>query len=144
MKLFLITIVGIVSFGIRAVSAAEEDTGNTAARVTPAPGDPGYAKISDDDKQMDRAVENAQRTLGFFMAALRAKKDGDTGFQRSRRPFSAATGQSSIGNEMTRGKARHDHSGIRDFTSSRGRLRVTDAASANRNLSYIYRREVTL
>jgi uncharacterized protein YegJ (DUF2314 family) len=81
MKLFLITIVGIVSFGIRAVPAAEEDTGNTAGRVTPAPGGPGYAKISDNDKQMDRAVENAQRTLGFFMAALKAKKDGDTVFE---------------------------------------------------------------
>jgi uncharacterized protein YegJ (DUF2314 family) len=81
MKLFLITIVGIVSFGIRAVPAAEEDTGNTAGRVTPAPGGPGYAKVSDDDKQMDRAVENAQRTLGFFMAALKANKPGDTEFE---------------------------------------------------------------
>jgi uncharacterized protein YegJ (DUF2314 family) len=81
MKLFLITIVGIVLFGIRAVPAAEEDTGNTAGRVTPAPGGPGYAKVSDDDKQMDRAVENAQRTLGFFMAALKANKPGDTEFE---------------------------------------------------------------
>ena len=67
--------------GLRAVPAAEEDTGNTAGRVTPAPGGPGYAKVSDDDKQMDRAVENAQRTLGFFMAALKAKKNGDTVFE---------------------------------------------------------------
>lgn len=81
MKLFLITIVGIVSFGIRAVAAAEEDNGKTAGRVTPSPGGRGYTKISDDDKQMDRAVENAQRTLGFFMAALHAKKDGDTVFE---------------------------------------------------------------
>jgi uncharacterized protein YegJ (DUF2314 family) len=83
MKLFLITIAGIasLSFGIGAVPAAEENTGNTAGRVTPAPGGPGYAKISDDDKQMDRAVENAQRTLGFFMAALHAKKDGDAVFE---------------------------------------------------------------
>jgi uncharacterized protein YegJ (DUF2314 family) len=81
MKLFLITIVGVVLFGIRAVPAAEEDTGNTARRVTSAPGGPGYAKVSDDDKQMDRAVENAQRTLGFFIAALKAKKDGDTVFE---------------------------------------------------------------
>jgi len=30
---------------------------------------------------MDRAVENAQRTLGFFMAALHAKYTGDTLFE---------------------------------------------------------------
>ena len=30
---------------------------------------------------MDRAVENAQRTLGFFMAAVREKKPGDTQFE---------------------------------------------------------------
>jgi len=30
---------------------------------------------------MDRAVENAQKSLGFFMAALRAKKNGDTVFE---------------------------------------------------------------
>jgi uncharacterized protein YegJ (DUF2314 family) len=40
-----------------------------------------YTDVTDDDKQMDRAVENAQKTLGFFIAALKAKKDGDTTFE---------------------------------------------------------------
>ncbi|HEY4256149.1 MAG TPA: DUF2314 domain-containing protein [Candidatus Udaeobacter sp.] len=77
MKRFFITLLAILSFGMRAVPAAEQDTG----RVTPASGDPGYAQVSDNDKQMDRAVENAQRTLGFFIAALKAKQGGDTVFE---------------------------------------------------------------
>jgi uncharacterized protein YegJ (DUF2314 family) len=40
-----------------------------------------YAQVGDEDKQMDRAIENAQRTLGFFMAAVRAKKPGDEEFE---------------------------------------------------------------
>jgi uncharacterized protein YegJ (DUF2314 family) len=81
MKLILITFLGVLSFGIRAVPAAEEETGNSASRQTIAPGSGDYSSVSDDDKQMDRAVESAQRTLGFFMAALKAKKDGDTVFE---------------------------------------------------------------
>jgi uncharacterized protein YegJ (DUF2314 family) len=81
MKLFFIAFIGILSFGISAVPAAEQDTGQTASPATSASGKSGYAKVSDDDKQMDRAVENAQRTLGFFMAALKAKKNGDTVFE---------------------------------------------------------------
>jgi uncharacterized protein YegJ (DUF2314 family) len=30
---------------------------------------------------MDRAVENAQKSLGFFIAVLKAKKEGDTVFE---------------------------------------------------------------
>jgi len=81
MKLFFIAIFGILSFGIRSVPAAEQDTGQTASRETTASGNSGYAKVSDDDRQMDRAIENAQRTLGFFIAALKAKKNGDTVFE---------------------------------------------------------------
>ena len=81
MKLFLITLLGILSFGIRAVPAAEQETAETAGNETAASSKSSYAKVWDNDKQMDRAVENAQRTLGFFMAALRAKKNGDTEFE---------------------------------------------------------------
>jgi len=84
MKLIFITFItflGVLSFGIRAVPAAEEETGNSASRQTIAPGSGDYSSVSDDDKQMDRAVENAQRTLGFFMAALHAKHTGDTVFE---------------------------------------------------------------
>jgi uncharacterized protein YegJ (DUF2314 family) len=81
MKLIFIILLGILSFGIRAVPAAEEDTSNSDDRQTIAPGHGDYSSVSDDDKQMDRAVENAQRTLGFFMAALHAKHNGDTVFE---------------------------------------------------------------
>ena len=77
MKRFFITLLAILLLGLRAVPAAEQDPG----RVTPASGDTGYAPVSDDDEQMDRAVENAQRTLGFFIAALKAKQGGDTAFE---------------------------------------------------------------
>src|SRR2546423_7390351 len=79
MRLIFITFLGVLSFGIRAVPAAEEETGNSASRQTIAPGD--YTSVSDNDKQMDRAVENAQRTLGFFVAALHAKHSGDALFE---------------------------------------------------------------
>jgi uncharacterized protein YegJ (DUF2314 family) len=81
MKLFSIALFGILSFGIRTVPATEQDTGQTASREKTASGNAGYAKVSDDDKQIDRAVENAQRTLGFFIAALKAQKNGDTVFE---------------------------------------------------------------
>jgi uncharacterized protein YegJ (DUF2314 family) len=81
MKILFVTLLGVLSFGVGAVPAAGQDTGQTAGRETTKPGPRGYAKVSDDDKQMDRAVENAQRTLGFFMAALHAKKNGDTVFE---------------------------------------------------------------
>src|SRR6202011_4255901 len=74
MKPFLITLLGLLVLP-RGVWAAEEESATAGVAR------PGYAKVSDDDNQMDRAVENAQRTLGFFMAALRAKKDGDTVFE---------------------------------------------------------------
>jgi uncharacterized protein YegJ (DUF2314 family) len=65
------------------VSAAEEETGAapTTGREATVPGRPGFARVSDNDPQMDRAVENAQKTLAFFMAAVRAKKNGDTAFE---------------------------------------------------------------
>jgi uncharacterized protein YegJ (DUF2314 family) len=80
MKPFLIALLTFVPLTV-GVWAAEEETGHMAGRAAKAPGHPGYAQVSDDDKQMDRAVENAQKSLGFFMAALRAKKDGDTVFE---------------------------------------------------------------
>lgn len=81
MRPFFIAFIGILLFAIRAVPAAQQDTGQTASSATTASGKTGYAEVSDDDKQMDRAVENAQRALGFFMAALKAKKNGDTVFE---------------------------------------------------------------
>jgi uncharacterized protein YegJ (DUF2314 family) len=77
MKAFYIAV--LTSFSLTpSVWPAEE---GTAGREAAGPGHPGYAQVADDDKQMDRAVENAQRNLGFFIAALRAKKPGDTVFE---------------------------------------------------------------
>lgn len=86
MKSFFIGLLVIFSFGIAAVAAAQQDTEQTATGEPTASNGSNYENVSDDDKQMDRAVENAQRTLGFFIAALRAKKDGDTVFE-IKKPF---------------------------------------------------------
>ena len=80
MKLFVITLLNIIPL-VTGVRAAQEENTQPAGRKATAPGQPAYAQVSDDDKQMDRAVENAQKTLGFFIAALKAKKDGDSVFE---------------------------------------------------------------
>jgi uncharacterized protein YegJ (DUF2314 family) len=80
MKTFLIALLGLVALAV-SVRAAEEETTHMAGRAAKAPGHPGYAQVSDDDKAMDRAVEHAQRSLGFFMAVLRAKMPGDSTFE---------------------------------------------------------------
>jgi uncharacterized protein YegJ (DUF2314 family) len=70
----------ILAGGVITLPAADQSNGQNA-QPKPTGADSSYTRVSDDDKQMDRAVENAQRTLGFFMAALKAKKDGDTVFE---------------------------------------------------------------
>ena len=52
-----------------------------AGRENKVPGSPGYAHVADDDKAMDRAVIHARRSLGFFLAALHAKKPDDRSFE---------------------------------------------------------------
>jgi uncharacterized protein YegJ (DUF2314 family) len=79
MKPFLIAALCILAVGAR-VRAAEEESRDTAGREA-ASGHPGYGQVSDGDKQMDQAVDRAQKSLGFFMAALRVKKDGDSVFE---------------------------------------------------------------
>jgi uncharacterized protein YegJ (DUF2314 family) len=81
MKPFIIVLLSVFAFSAAPVRAAEEGTTHMAGREAKTPGHPGYAQVADDDRQMDRAVENAQKSLGFFMAALRAKKNGDTVFE---------------------------------------------------------------
>jgi uncharacterized protein YegJ (DUF2314 family) len=58
--------------------AAEQDTAQAVDSPANTHARRGYTQVSNDDPQMAKAVEDAQRTLGFFMAALRAKKNGDT------------------------------------------------------------------
>ena len=80
MKTFLITLLGSVVLTSGA-PAAEQETTHMAPRVVKTPGHPGYSQVADNDKAMDRAVEHAQHSLAFFMAALRAKKPGDAMFE---------------------------------------------------------------
>lgn len=80
MKTVLIALLGLVPLAI-SVGAAEEETTHMAGRAVKTPGHPGYARVGDNDKAMERAVEHAQRSLGFFMAALHAKKPGDSTFE---------------------------------------------------------------
>ena len=44
-----------------------------------------YVYVHDSDKAMERAVHQAQRTLGKFMAALTSPKPGQTGFAVKKR-----------------------------------------------------------
>ena len=82
MKRFLVLWFGMTAaFSVTLALAAKEETGQTGESQAQQPSDPGYAQVSDDDKQMDRAVENAQKSLGFFMAVLRAGQSGDTAFE---------------------------------------------------------------
>src|ERR1039457_3269911 len=80
MKTFFIALIGLVTVAA-GVRAAEQETTHMAGRAVKTPGHPGYSQVSDNDKAMDRAVEHAQRSLGFFMAAVRAKKPGDRTFE---------------------------------------------------------------
>jgi uncharacterized protein YegJ (DUF2314 family) len=66
---------------VPALQAAEQESTHLAGRENKAPGPPGYQQVDDNDKQFDRATEQAQRSLGFFIAALKAKKGGDSGFE---------------------------------------------------------------
>jgi uncharacterized protein YegJ (DUF2314 family) len=80
MKFFITTLV--ISISVTASICPAEEQNATAAEPAAKPSRAsGCAQVSDHDKQMDRAVENAQRNLAFFIAALRAKKSGDTVFE---------------------------------------------------------------
>ncbi|MGI8436907.1 MAG: YegJ family protein [Chthoniobacterales bacterium] len=79
MKKITTTLLAVLALG--GICAAEDTTTHLSGRENKAPGVPGYQKIEDNDKQCERAAEKAQRALGFFMAALRAKKPGDSSFE---------------------------------------------------------------
>src|SRR2546430_16715644 len=85
MNLSIVALLGSFVLVAGAWAAEEEKTqtqpttAGTAATSSAA--HPDYAHCGDDDKEMGRAVENAQRTLGFFMAALRAHKNSDGVFE---------------------------------------------------------------
>src|SRR4051794_34265661 len=79
MKTFSIALLSLIA--LNGLLAAEEETTHRASRENNTAGAPGYQQVADGDKQCRRASEQAQRSLGFFMAALRAKKPGDSTFE---------------------------------------------------------------
>lgn len=79
MKLLLILISGAIF--IAGLAAAQNANTHNVPNTAIASEQPGYAQVSNDDKQMDRAVKNAQKNLGFFIAALKAKQGGDSAFE---------------------------------------------------------------
>jgi uncharacterized protein YegJ (DUF2314 family) len=66
---------------IGATAQAQSESTHLAGRANKTPGHPGYLSVADDDKAMDRAVDHAQKSLGFFIAALGKRKSGDSGFE---------------------------------------------------------------
>jgi uncharacterized protein YegJ (DUF2314 family) len=70
----------LASFAVGATCLATDST-HLAGRENKTPGPPGYASVADNDRAMEHAVRNARRSLGFFIAALRKNKPGDTGFE---------------------------------------------------------------
>ncbi len=62
-------------------SAAPEETTHMAGRDVKTPGAPGYQDVKENDKAMDGAVSKARESLGFFLAALKAKKPDTEGFE---------------------------------------------------------------
>lgn len=77
MKIFLTM---VLAASLSGVAWGQTENTHLAARENKAPGAPGYQKVADNDKAMDKAVEHARKSLGFFIAALKAKKAGDSGF----------------------------------------------------------------
>lgn len=78
MKIHLLLVGSLVLAGV--VSAATEST-HIAGRENKAPGPPSYTLVKDNDQAMERAVQRARKTMGFFVAALGKKKPGDGGFE---------------------------------------------------------------
>lgn len=71
----------LITVAFTAASLAAEETTHMSGQENKAPGHPGYLNVDDSDKAMDRAVTHAQKSLGFFMATLKAKKPGDSSFE---------------------------------------------------------------
>lgn len=72
--------------GSLASAATDETTTHMAGRDVKKPGPPGYQEVTEEDKAMDGAVAKARESLGFFLAALNAKKP-DTGGFEVKKPF---------------------------------------------------------
>lgn len=78
MKILLTSLltVSLVSAGFAAVEST-----HLAGRENKTPGPPGYAAVTDQDRAIEQAVMRARKSMGFFVAALKAKKPADKGFE---------------------------------------------------------------
>lgn len=80
----LLTILFAVAFC--GLGYAQTESTHLAGRENKAPGPPGYVNVPENDKVMEHAVEQARRSLGFFLSALQAKK-GEDGSFAVKKPF---------------------------------------------------------
>lgn len=79
MRIFAMAVIAaLVSSSVR---AQDQEATHMSGRENKQPGAPGYQQVQDGDKQFARAHEQAQRTLGLFIAALKKKRNGDSGFE---------------------------------------------------------------
>lgn len=83
MKIFLSALLAVALGGF---AQAQDASTHLAGRENKSPGPPGYVNVPNNDKAMDHAVEHARRSLGFFIAALKAKKGEDGSFE-VKKPF---------------------------------------------------------
>ena len=78
MKLLLTS---LITLSLTGVLCAESESTHLAGRANKTPGPPGYATVAENDHAIERAVKRAHRHLGFFIAALKAKRPGDASFE---------------------------------------------------------------
>jgi uncharacterized protein YegJ (DUF2314 family) len=71
----------LITVALTGACLAADETTHMSGQENKVPGHPGYLNVEDNDKVMDRAVTHAQKSLGFFIAALKAKKTGDSSFE---------------------------------------------------------------
>lgn len=71
----------LITLAAAGAACAQTETTHLAGRENKMPGPPGYVNVPDKDRAMDRAMNHAQHSLGFFIAVLRANKPDDDGFE---------------------------------------------------------------
>lgn len=73
-------VIGLLLVSVSLTMAAEKATTHIAGGDVKTPGPPGYLEVKDNDRALRGAVEKARESLGFFLAALKAKKPDSVNF----------------------------------------------------------------
>ncbi len=101
-------LLSFICASLATTTAAAQETQSVGQTAKKEAVPPEYQDVKDDDKAMDRAVTEARESLGFFLAALKAKKS-DTGTFEVKKCF--VEGEKAehiwIGNITWDGKAFH-------------------------------------